>query len=90
MSLPGGITDSRMLRGGREGEGTPRRRSISLVNYSTNHCCWYMARESAAILCRQPHFLEKVGESRVVAPIFEQRIGLNPGQSAISLFVGTL
>lgn len=37
---------------------------------------------------RKVHFLEKLGVSRIVAHIFEQRIGLNPGQSSISLFVG--
>src|ERR1700744_5713335 len=41
------------------------------------------------LLSQKVHFLEKVGVPRVVAQIFEQRIGLNPGQSAISLFVGT-
>ncbi len=37
-----------------------------------------VAKESA-ILCGQVHLFEKLGESRVVAQIFEQRVGLDIG-----------
>jgi hypothetical protein len=37
-----------------------------------------VAKESA-ILCRQAHFLEKLGVSRVAAETLEQRVGLDIG-----------
>jgi hypothetical protein len=50
---------------------------------------WFaLSRAGCALV--EAHFLEKVGISRVVPEIFQKRIGLDLGQSRISLFVRTL
>jgi len=44
----------------------------------------------AGPLGRQMHFLKKFAVSGVGAQIFEQRLGIEPGQPGVSLVVGTL
>src|ERR1700740_3116405 len=56
-------------------------------NTKRGHCCWPNGEPA---LCRKAHPLKKFGVSRVVAHICEWRIGLDYGQSGVSLFVGTL